>query len=75
MAYKFQIWIENGTYSTSSLNGVSIYIQLKVSCYSIHELQSNKNTIKLYTETKKFSNTLPIRIFITEIHVEITQTV
>ena len=27
-----------------------------------------------YTETKKFSNTLQIRIFITEIHVEITQT-
>ena len=25
----------------------------------------------LYTETKKFSNTLQIRIFITEIHVEI----
>ena len=28
----------------------------------------------IYTETKKFSNTLQIRIFITEIHVEITQT-
>ena len=28
----------------------------------------------MYTETKKFSNTLQIRIFITEIHVEITQT-
>ena len=28
----------------------------------------------VYTETKKFSNTLQIRIFITEIHVEITQT-
>ena len=30
--------------------------------------------IEIYTETKKFSNTLQIRIFITEIHVEITQT-
>ena len=28
----------------------------------------------IYTETKNFSNTLQIRIFITEIHVEITQT-
>ena len=27
-----------------------------------------------YTETKKFSNTLHICIFITEIYVEITQT-
>ena len=27
-----------------------------------------------YTETKKFSNILQIRIFITKIHVEITQT-
>ena len=31
--------------------------------------------LKEYTETKKFSNTLQIRIFITEIYkVEITQT-
>ena len=28
----------------------------------------------IYTETKKFSNTLQIRIFIKEIHAEITQT-
>ena len=28
----------------------------------------------VFTETKKFSNILQIRIFITEIHVEITQT-
>ena len=28
----------------------------------------------MYTETKKFSNTLQLRVFITEIHVEITQT-
>ena len=27
-----------------------------------------------YTETEKFSNTLQIRIFITKIHVEVTQT-
>ena len=31
-------------------------------------------SLQIYTETKKFSNTLQIRIFIKEIHVEITQT-
>ena len=30
--------------------------------------------MEVYTETKKFSNTLQIRIFITDIQVEITQT-
>ena len=32
---------------------------------------SKKKVMKTYTETKKFSNTLQISIFITEIHDEI----
>ena len=32
-----------------------------------------KNSTQMYTETKKFSNTLQIRIFISEIHVEMKQ--
>ena len=38
------------------------------------KIQRHQPCISKYTETKKYSNTLQIRIFITEIHVEITQT-
>ena len=48
-------------------------MKLKDSTENFHIFQVYDILSIKYTETKKFSNTLQIRIFITEVQVDITQ--